>query len=81
MSAIKYEIDKQKQKECQEYFNKHLELLHKAEVTDVSVELVLDSIPTYQDMNDREYRHVEHRKFEWNGVYKGGKFKLVMEEV
>ena len=80
MSASKYEIDKQKQRECQEYFNKHLELLHKAEVTDVSVELVLDSTPTCQRMDDREYRHVEHRKFEWNGFYKGGRFKLIMEE-
>lgn len=80
MSASKYEIDKQKQKECQEYFNKHLELLHKADVTGVSVELVLDSTPIYQSMNDREYRHEEHRKFEWDGFYKGGRFKLIMEE-
>lgn len=81
MSAIKYEIDKHKQKECQEYFNKHLELLHKAEVTDVSVELVLDSTPTYQRMDAIGCGHEEHRKFEWNGFYKGSRFKLIMEEV
>lgn len=68
---MKYAIDREKQQECQEHFNNHLELLNKSMVLDVSVELILDDVG---------YRHIEHRKFEWNGLYKGGKFKLIMEE-